>query len=1028
MSDLVVVETISQKAGRTTQIVTYKGKKCIAKRIDIVDPGKKGKLIEQLKKQVTFSEKLSEADRHQIILFNQMIEDGSSIVFLRDYVEGESMEKLISGQKLEWKEAVKWIKAIALIVQRSHSLHLVHGDLKPANILKREDDNTWCIIDWDTMRIFKFQSDGKTATVNDMPGTPEYMSPEQCAGNPIDEKTDVYALGTILYQLLTGKTPFSGDSLKIMSSKQKEPLQPFVGKYPNLGPNSLGSLIDDALAINTNLRVQSIDQFISRLDKISNTGIDTGKGGGTHVIIGPPQSGKTVMAAGLYRSHRKKNFIVSALDENTRKYADTISGLLQDGKWPAASPQELKTLHFKLNISDWTGTYSGDIEFCDYSGEFMYNLDAKSFVEKFIGAPETADNLKTVLFLINPNAPWIADTYQDPSTYQVGKNSNEKNDAFYRRQDVLSKIEACINYLVNLPNRPAVAVVITAADRLESDLKPYKEQFEEVVTRICSLLTLNKCTWKRFDVSICKPLKKQDELVFNPQHIHEPFVWAFQRKRRAPILKWIKGIVACLLLLILGCLAYFGNNFRVDKNNADLILQKAAQVDKEYTPRETIDKQHKYVLQLDKVLEENKSQEFKFKFCEKRYEKNKAELKSTIDNAYIEYVKKQLEEFQKSDSTVKDDIIKKRNEIKERLIYVDDNKKKIAALDGQMEDLIIDKTLQEFEKEVANVKSKPETEKKTSLLELYKKVNGYGSQIPKDGDFRNRYDSISKEINDELEKLYGKEFKIFAEKLSLLDSYENVSTLFNDFITEHRDNPHCSEVEKLFCEKVETMASQIIKNCFNNTNNQPEYTALKEICASFIKFGDKPYNCEYVRSRNLYKFAHKYQAWYDNNRKYTITVTAIYGSSSFNSGGYIYKINDIPGPEKWWWTKKTFQNAPVRIDLDRNENSDYWDKHAEEWKKFKNSLTSTLEPWEKYQIKVEQYINNATKALGFSDKGKPLFASIHPTEANDTVTRIYFMGEYNSIKVVYKVTGKLLGDIVKECGLLDKEQPSESDK
>ncbi len=132
--------------------------------------------------------------------------------FSMDYVPGTDLAKRISTGPMSPKEAVRYVRDVARAIDYAHQQGVVHRDLKPANVLIDEAD---AVVVTDFGLAKQMGSDkGLTATGATL-GTPSYMSPEQAAGKSEeqDASTDVYAIGAILYALLTGKPPFQGESV-----------------------------------------------------------------------------------------------------------------------------------------------------------------------------------------------------------------------------------------------------------------------------------------------------------------------------------------------------------------------------------------------------------------------------------------------------------------------------------------------------------------------------------------------------------------------------------------------------------------------------------------------------------------------------------------------------------------------------------------------------------------------------------------------------------------------------------------------
>ncbi len=122
-----------------------------------------------------------------------------------ELVDGACLAELIvpdAGLALE--RAATLVEAIASALAAAHALNVVHGDVKPENIIVTADSRAH-LIDWGIARRMCVRQTHAAAV-----GTPPYMSPEQIRGEPLDERADVYALGVVAYELLTGSMPFGG--------------------------------------------------------------------------------------------------------------------------------------------------------------------------------------------------------------------------------------------------------------------------------------------------------------------------------------------------------------------------------------------------------------------------------------------------------------------------------------------------------------------------------------------------------------------------------------------------------------------------------------------------------------------------------------------------------------------------------------------------------------------------------------------------------------------------------------------------
>ena len=149
--------------------------------------------------------------------------------YAMEFVEGETLGHLITRRgRLEVKLALEIINQVAVGMAAMHKKRLVHRDIKPTNImvsLEEEDPVTAKIIDLGLAKSLD-EPGAQTAfsTVGAFAGTPEFASPEQFAGLPVDIRSDLYSLGVTLWEMITGKAPFRGTASEVMSQHQRSPL------------------------------------------------------------------------------------------------------------------------------------------------------------------------------------------------------------------------------------------------------------------------------------------------------------------------------------------------------------------------------------------------------------------------------------------------------------------------------------------------------------------------------------------------------------------------------------------------------------------------------------------------------------------------------------------------------------------------------------------------------------------------------------------------------------------------------------
>jgi serine/threonine protein kinase len=154
---------------------------------------------------------------------------GNSYFYAMEFVEGETLENLIKRSgRLEIKLALEIASQVAAGLAAVHKQKLVHRDIKPSNIMVTSEEGgavTAKIIDLGLAKSLD-EPGAETAisTPGAFAGTPEFASPEQFAGVPVDIRSDLYSLGVTLWQMMTGKTPFRGTPGEVMSQHQRAPL------------------------------------------------------------------------------------------------------------------------------------------------------------------------------------------------------------------------------------------------------------------------------------------------------------------------------------------------------------------------------------------------------------------------------------------------------------------------------------------------------------------------------------------------------------------------------------------------------------------------------------------------------------------------------------------------------------------------------------------------------------------------------------------------------------------------------------
>jgi serine/threonine protein kinase len=188
-------------------------------------------------------------------------EEGGLFYITMEFVEGRSLQSHIdSHQPFPVSRVLKIMEQVCSALDFAHQHNVVHRDIKPANLMLTPDD-TVKITDFGTAKILQF---GTAQTAHVM-GTPSYMSPEQVKGKPVDGRSDIFSLGVVLYELMTGEKPFPGQNITTVIYKiiNEEPIPP-RSLDSSIHPG-LSAVISKALAKNPDERYQSCHELLSAL-------------------------------------------------------------------------------------------------------------------------------------------------------------------------------------------------------------------------------------------------------------------------------------------------------------------------------------------------------------------------------------------------------------------------------------------------------------------------------------------------------------------------------------------------------------------------------------------------------------------------------------------------------------------------------------------------------------------------------------------------------------------------------------------
>jgi hypothetical protein len=210
-----------------------------------------------------------------------------------ELVEGKSVQALIdAGHAFPLPRVLRIMEQACSALQYAHERNVVHRDIKPANIMLTADD-TVKITDFGTAKILQFGTAQQTAHVM---GTPSYMSPEQVKGRAVDGRSDIFSLGVMLYEMITGEKPFPGQSITTVIYKivNEEPVPPRQ-LNPTIHPG-ISAAVMRALAKDPHERYHSCRELLEDLRNYRNIAASNAGTQSTMVMGGPQLSPSATLA------------------------------------------------------------------------------------------------------------------------------------------------------------------------------------------------------------------------------------------------------------------------------------------------------------------------------------------------------------------------------------------------------------------------------------------------------------------------------------------------------------------------------------------------------------------------------------------------------------------------------------------------------------------------------------------------------------------------------------------------------------
>ncbi len=258
---------IVSELGRGAMGVVYKGRdpkleRTVALKVIHFGMNKEDEQQLQVKDRFLVEARATAQLQHSNILTIYDVGDEGDLTYIAmEFLEGGSLEDMIKGGKFhDYDQIIDIVRQIADGLDHAHQKGIVHRDIKPANIMMA-GGKVPKIADFGLARL----SNSTLTTTGTVLGTPSYMAPEQIRGRKVDGRADLFALGVIFYEMLTGEKPFGGDSITsvIYRVVNEEPIPP---RKLNIDlPNAIDQFMQKALNKEPGQRFQTGAEFVEAL-------------------------------------------------------------------------------------------------------------------------------------------------------------------------------------------------------------------------------------------------------------------------------------------------------------------------------------------------------------------------------------------------------------------------------------------------------------------------------------------------------------------------------------------------------------------------------------------------------------------------------------------------------------------------------------------------------------------------------------------------------------------------------------------
>ena len=231
-------------------------------RNDLFGPTLLERMLKRFEREAKALAKLSHPNIVKVLDYGE--HNGAPYLVL-EYLPGGTLKGQVMGKPIPWQEAVRLLLPIAGALDYAHEQKIIHRDVKPANILLTEKGQPM-LSDFGIAKILEMKEEFTLTGSGTGIGTPEYMAPEQGMGREVDARTDIYSLGIVLYELVTGRKPYTADTpMAVVLKHMTDPL-PRPRQYIADLPDIVERVLLKALAKDPQDRYSKISEFADALE------------------------------------------------------------------------------------------------------------------------------------------------------------------------------------------------------------------------------------------------------------------------------------------------------------------------------------------------------------------------------------------------------------------------------------------------------------------------------------------------------------------------------------------------------------------------------------------------------------------------------------------------------------------------------------------------------------------------------------------------------------------------------------------